>query len=228
MIAANAMKASMRSGMLCPSSSLLLSVGSKLGQSSTLLRGPLVSAFLTLKPFSTSSTAAVSTKSAVPIKSASEMNQEFRVFLEKERQRAVLGGGLSRIAKQHRGGKLTARERLELFFDKGSFRELDQLKAHRCNDFGMGVKDGVHDIPGDGVVTGYGRVNGRTTYAFSQDFTVFGGSLSETHAQKIVKVMEMAMRVGAPVIGLNDSGGARIQEVRGKILCWRHEFTQYF
>jgi acetyl-CoA carboxylase carboxyltransferase component len=82
----------------------------------------------------------------------------------------------------------------------------------------MGVKDGVHDIPGDGVVTGYGRVNGRTTYAFSQDFTVFGGSLSETHAQKIVKVMEMAMRVGAPVIGLNDSGGARIQEVREKIL----------
>jgi acetyl-CoA carboxylase carboxyltransferase component len=213
MIAANAMKASMRGGMLCPSSSLLLSVGSKLGKSSTLLRGPLVSAFLTLQPFST--------KVAVPIKSASEINQEFRVFLEKERQRSVLGGGLSRIAKQHRVGKLTARERLELFFDKGSFRELDQLKAHRCNDFGMGVKDGVHDIPGDGVVTGYGRVNGRTTYAFSQDFTVFGGSLSETHAQKIVKVMEMAMRVGAPVIGLNDSGGARIQEVRKKILLAR-------
>lgn len=209
MIAVNAIKSSMRGGILCPRLSSILSAGSaKVGP--TTVRGPLITTFLSIHPFTTS-TAPVSSKAAA-VKSSGEIHQEFRVFLEKERQRAILGGGVSRIAKQHRVGKLTARERLELFFDKGSFRELDQLKAHRCNDFGMGVKDGVHDIPGDGVVTGFGRVNGRTTYAFSQDFTVFGGSLSETHAQKIVKVMEMAMRVGAPVIGLNDSGGARIQE----------------
>lgn len=153
-----------------------------------------------------------STPGSSAVKSSDEIKQEFRVYLDKERQRSLLGGGSARIAKQHNGGKLTARERLDLLFDQGTFREVDQLKAHRCNDFGMGENDGKHDLPGDGVVTGHGRINGRITYAFSQDFTVFGGSLSETHAQKIIKVMEMAMRVGAPIIGLNDSGGARIQE----------------
>src|SRR5207237_5893461 len=113
-----------------------------------------------------------------------------------------------RIERQHAEGKLTARERIALLFDPGSFQELDQLVVHRSNDFGMDAQR----IPGDGVVTGYGTINGRLVYAFAQDFTVFGGSLSETHAQKICKVMDMAMKVGAPVIGLNDSGGARIQE----------------
>ena len=135
----------------------------------------------------------------------------FRSHLESERDRALLGGGQARIDKQHAKGSLTARERLTLLFDSGTFRELDQLKAHRCNEFGMSASDATK-IPGDGVVTGHGLVNGRPVYAFSQDFTVFGGSLSETHAQKILKVMDLALRVGAPVIGLNDSGGARIQE----------------
>lgn len=134
----------------------------------------------------------------------------FRENLDKERQRAILGGGEDRIAKQHAKGSLTARERLSLLFDDGSFREMDQLKVHRCQEFGMDSEE--NKIPGDGVVTGHGTVNGRTVFAFSQDFTVFGGSLSETHAQKIVKIMDMAVRVGAPVIGLNDSGGARIQD----------------
>ena len=132
----------------------------------------------------------------------------FRKQLAEERQKALLGGGQKRIDKIHARGSLTARERLELLFDQGTFEELDQLKAHRCVEFGM--ED--NHIPGDGVVTGHGLINGKLVYAFSQDFTVFGGSLSETHAQKIVKVMDMAMRVGSPVIGLNDSGGARIQE----------------
>ena len=174
------------------------------GASSVLSMNP--SAMYIQRNSSTATTASPS------IKSPGEIKQDFRAYLEKERHRALLGGGPARIKKQHKGGKLTARERLSLLFDKDSFREVDQLKAHRCNDFGMGEKDDAHHIPGDGVVTGYGRINGRPVYAFSQDFTVFGGSLSETHAQKIVKVMEMAMRVGAPVIGLNDSGGARIQE----------------
>ena len=132
----------------------------------------------------------------------------FRQKLATERENAILAGGVKRIKKIHDRGSLTARERLELLFDEGTFAELDQLKAHRCVEFGM---DKLH-IPGDGIVTGHGYVNGKLVYAFSQDFTVFGGSLSETHAQKMVKVMHMAMRVGAPVIGLNDSGGARIQE----------------
>mmetsp|Transcript_16457 Transcript_16457/g.24881 ORF Transcript_16457/g.24881 Transcript_16457/m.24881 type:complete len:558 (+) Transcript_16457:74-1747(+) len=132
----------------------------------------------------------------------------FREKLVIERQRAEEGGGQRKIDKIHDRGSLTARERLELLFDEGTFYEIDQLKAHRCTEFGM---DQNH-IPGDGIVTGHGLMNGRTVYAFSQDFTVFGGSLSETHAQKMLKVMEMATRVGAPVIGLNDSGGARIQE----------------
>ncbi|MBX3684421.1 MAG: methylmalonyl-CoA carboxyltransferase, partial [Thauera sp.] len=128
--------------------------------------------------------------------------------LEKKRELARLGGGQKRIDAQHRKGKLTARERIELLLDDDSFEEWDMYKEHRCTEFGM---DAEH-IPGDGVVTGYGTVNGRLVFVFSQDFTVFGGSLSETHAEKICKVMDHAMKVGAPVIGLNDSGGARIQE----------------
>ncbi|MCL4149294.1 UNVERIFIED_CONTAM: hypothetical protein GTU68_062159 [Idotea baltica] len=128
--------------------------------------------------------------------------------LEAKREQARLGGGQARIDKQHAKGKLTARERIELLVDEGSFEEYDMFVAHRCTDFGM-----EQDRPmGDGVVTGWGTVNGRMVYVFSQDFTVFGGSLSETHAQKICKIMDMALRNGAPVIGLNDSGGARIQE----------------
>jgi propionyl-CoA carboxylase beta chain len=121
---------------------------------------------------------------------------------------AELGGGEDRLKRQHQAGKLVARERMELLFDPGTFEEVDKLVTHRCLDFGMA--DQV--VPGDGVVSGHGRVEGRVVYAFAQDFTVFGGSLSETNAAKIVKIMDMAMRAGAPVVGLNDSGGARIQE----------------
>ena len=128
--------------------------------------------------------------------------------LEDRRAGARLGGGQRRIEAQHAKGKLTARERLEVLLDEGSFEEFDMFVAHRCTDFGMAATT----IPGDGVVTGWGTINGRQVYVFSQDFTVFGGSLSETHAQKICKIMDMAMQNGAPVIGLNDSGGARIQE----------------
>ncbi len=128
--------------------------------------------------------------------------------LERRREAARKGGGERRIATQHAKGKLTARERIELLLDEGSFEEFDMFKAHRCTEFGM---DKVQ-IPGDGVVTGWGTINGRQVYVFSQDFTVLGGSLSETHAEKICKIMDMAMRNGAPVIGINDSGGARIQE----------------
>ena len=124
------------------------------------------------------------------------------------RRRAALGGGEERRRRQRDAGKLTARERIELLLDAGSFDELDAFVTHRCRDFGMA--DQV--VPGDGVVAGYGRVNGRLTFAFAQDFTVFGGSLSETNAAKIVKVMDLAMKLGAPIVGLNDSGGARIQE----------------
>ncbi len=123
-------------------------------------------------------------------------------------RRAELGGGEDRIEKQHEAGKLTARERIDLLLDPGSFVELDKLKTHRCDDFGMSAKK----IPGDGVVTGYGTIEGRQVYVFAQDFTVFGGSLSGAYAEKICKIMDMAMRTGHPVIGLNDSGGARIQE----------------
>jgi len=127
----------------------------------------------------------------------------------KQRKHIIeLGGGEINIKKQHEKGKLTARERLELLLDDGSFREYDKLKSHRCTDFGMESQQ----HPGDGVVTGHGKINGRPCYVFSQDFTVFGGSLSETHAEKIMKVMDKAMQNGVPVIGLNDSGGARIQE----------------
>ncbi len=128
--------------------------------------------------------------------------------LERRKRESEEGGGEARIARQHADGKLTARERIHLLFDPGSFQELDQLVIHRNTDFGMEKQR----VPGDGVVTGYGTVNGRLVYAFAQDFTVFGGSLSETHAAKIVKVMDLAMKNGAPMVGLNDSGGARIQE----------------
>jgi propionyl-CoA carboxylase beta chain len=128
--------------------------------------------------------------------------------LERKRQAAALGGGQNRIDVQHSRGKLTARERIELLLDEGSFEEWDTFVEHRCNDFGMADKK----VPGDGVVTGTGTLNGRLVFVFSQDFTVFGGSLSEAHAEKICKLMDQAMKVGAPVIGLNDSGGARIQE----------------
>jgi propionyl-CoA carboxylase beta chain len=123
-------------------------------------------------------------------------------------RRAEEGGGPERRERQHREGKLTARERVELLLDDGTFEELDQLVEHRCLDFGMQDQK----VPGDGVVSGYGRVDGRLVCVFAQDFTVFGGSLSETNAQKICKVMDLAMKVGAPIVGLNDSGGARIQE----------------
>ncbi|MEX0970172.1 MAG: acyl-CoA carboxylase subunit beta [Paracoccaceae bacterium] len=128
--------------------------------------------------------------------------------VETRRAEAMLGGGQARIDAQHAKGKLTARERIEVLLDEGSFEEFDMFVAHRCTDFGMEK----NRIPGDGVITGWGTVNGRQVYVFSQDFTVLGGSLSETHAQKICKIMDMAMQNGAPVIGMNDSGGARIQE----------------
>jgi len=131
-----------------------------------------------------------------------------RQTLRELERRAELGGGEERLRRQHEAGKLTARERVELLFDPGTFEEVDKLVTHRCLDFGMAD----HIIPGDGVVSGHGRVDGRPVYAFAQDFTVFGGSLSETNAAKIVKIMDLAMKMGAPVVGLNDSGGARIQE----------------
>ena len=129
------------------------------------------------------------------------------ILAEYERQ-AELGGGEARRQRQHDAGKLTARERVDLFFDPGTFRETDKLVTHRCRDFGMESQL----VPGDGVVAGHGEVDGRPVYAFAQDFTVFGGSLSETNAAKIVKVMDLAVQNGAPIVGLNDSGGARIQE----------------
>lgn len=134
--------------------------------------------------------------------------QEILTKLEEKRNEARLGGGQRRMDTQHKKGKLTARERVEVLVDPGSFEEYDMFMEHRCVDFGMEEQK----ISGDGVVIGSGTINGRLVYLFSQDFTVFGGSLSETHAEKICKVMDMAMKVGAPIIGLNDSGGARIQE----------------
>jgi acetyl-CoA carboxylase carboxyltransferase component len=128
--------------------------------------------------------------------------------LEEMRAKARLGGGQDRIDAQHQKGKLTARERIELLVDENSFEEFDMFMTHRSSDFGLAEQK----VLGDGVVTGCGKTNGRTVFLFSQDFTVFGGSLSEAHAEKICKIMDMAMKVGAPVIGLNDSGGARIQE----------------
>jgi propionyl-CoA carboxylase beta chain len=129
------------------------------------------------------------------------------IIAELER-RAELGGGEARVRRQHDAGKLTARERMERLFDPGTFEEIDKLVTHRCRDFGMAEQV----VPGDGVVAGYGRIDGRLVHAFAQDFTVFGGSLSETNAAKIVKLMDLAVKLGTPVVGLNDSGGARIQE----------------
>src|SRR5213083_864502 len=123
-------------------------------------------------------------------------------------RRAELGGGEARQKRQHDAGKLTVRERIELLFDPGTFEEVDKLVTHRCRDFGMENQI----VPGDGVVAGHGLIDGRQVYAFAQDFTVVGGSLSETNAAKIVKIMDLAVKLGAPIVGLNDSGGARIQE----------------
>ena len=142
--------------------------------------------------------------------------------LEEKRAAARLGGGQKRIDTQHTKGKLSARERIEVLFDEGSFEEWDMFVEHRCVDFGMGETR----VPGDGVVTGYGTVNGRPIFVFSQDFTVFGGSLSESHAKKILKVMEKAEQVGAPIIGLNDSGGARIQEGVASLAGYADVFLQ--
>jgi propionyl-CoA carboxylase beta chain len=135
------------------------------------------------------------------------MKSKIEILINKQNE-ALLGGGKARIESQHKKNKLTARERIELLFDKGSFEEIGMLVTHRTSDFGMEKQIYL----GDGVITGYGTIHGRLIYVFSQDFTVFGGSLSETHAEKICKVMDMALRNGAPLIGLNDSGGARIQE----------------
>jgi propionyl-CoA carboxylase beta chain len=127
-------------------------------------------------------------------------NKERIELLREMREKTLLGGGEERIRRQHEKGKMTARERLDLLLDKGSFRELDAYVQHRTHDFGLEKNRPL----GDGVVTGYGTIDGRLVYVYSQDFTVFGGSLSEAHAEKIVKIMEMAMKNGAPVIGLND------------------------
>jgi len=137
----------------------------------------------------------------------SKLEEKFRLFEEKNKA-AELGGGIDRIEKQHNAGRLTARERLEILLDSGTFVEQDKFMTHRAKDFDM---DKIK-IPGDGVVTGYGKIDGRLIYVFAQDFTVFGGTLSRANADKIAKIMDLAMRMGAPVIGLNDSGGARIQE----------------
>ena len=142
--------------------------------------------------------------------------------LESRRTAARAGGGEKRNAAQHAKGKLTARERIELLLDEGSFEEFDMFVAHRTTDFGMAEQK----FPGDGVVTGWGTINGRMVYVFSQDFTVLGGSVSETHAQKICKIMDMAMQNGAPVIGLNDSGGARIQEGVGSLAAYGEVFQR--
>jgi len=136
------------------------------------------------------------------------MSKTTIAYLRELRERAAQGGGEQRVNDQHRKGKLTARERLSLLLDQNSFEELDMFVEHRSTDFGLDKQR----YPGDGVVTGTGTINGRTVCVFSQDFTVFGGSLSEAHAEKIVKIMDLAMKIGCPVIGLNDSGGARIQE----------------
>src|SRR5271169_4788672 len=138
------------------------------------------------------------------------MNLEQKLTELKRRDSlADAGGGEERRAREHKQGKMSARERIEFLLDEGTFEETDKLVTHRCTDFGMDEQK----YYGDGFVTGYGRIEGRLVFVFAQDFTVFGGSLSETNAAKIVKIMDAAMRVGAPVIGLNDSGGARIQVV---------------
>ena len=136
--------------------------------------------------------------------------------LEQKRAAARLGGGQRRIDAQHKRGKLSARERIEVLLDPGSFEEWDMFVEHRCTDFGMADTS----TPGDGVVTGYGTINGRLVFIFSQDFTVFGGSLSEAHAEKMCKIMDHAIKVGAPVIGLNDSGGATSKPTTFWVMTW--------
>ncbi len=140
-------------------------------------------------------------------KMKSEMEDKIRE-LRSHKERALQGGGLDRIEQRHNKGKLTARERIELLLDRGSFEEIGMLKEHRCYDFGMETQQ----FQGDGVVTGYGTIDGRLIFVYAQDFTIFGGALSETHAEKICRIMDLAVENGAPIIGLNDSGGARIQE----------------
>lgn len=135
-------------------------------------------------------------------------NQQLQSLLEKKNEEALRGGGEDRLKKHKEGGRLSARERIDVLLDPGSFVEVDRFMTHRCGNFGMSDKKFL----GDGVITGYGRVNGKLVYVYSQDFTIFGGSLSSTQAKKICKIMEMAMKNGAPMIGINDSGGARIQE----------------
>lgn len=142
--------------------------------------------------------------------------------VEEKRAASYLGGGQERIDRQHAKGKLTARERLDVLLDEGSFEEWGLFVEHRSQDFGLDQQK----IPGDGVVTGYGTINGRLVFVFSQDFTVFGGSLSESHAEKIAKIMDKAMQVGAPIIGLNDSGGARIQEGVDSLAGYAHVFQR--
>src|SRR5579875_3047603 len=137
-----------------------------------------------------------------------QTTQEKIAYLQRLKAEAILGGGEKRIEAQHQKGKLTARERIDLLLDPDTFNELDMFVTHRSTDFGLDEQK----ILGDGVVTGYGQIDGRLVYVFSQDFTVFGGSLSEAHAEKICKIMDLAMKNGAPIIGLNDGGGARIQE----------------
>ena len=148
--------------------------------------------------------------------------QEILDQLDAKRAAARLGGGARRIQAQHKRGKLAARERIELLLDIDSFEETDMFVEHRCSDFGMADQQ----IPGDGVVTGHGTINGRLVFVFSQDFTVFGGSLSEAHAEKICKIMDRAVQVGAPVIGINDSGGARIQEGVASLAAYAEVFTR--
>ena len=151
-----------------------------------------------------------------------KQKQDPMARLEAMEQQSLLGGGQARIDRQHKAGKLTARERIDLLLDTGTFVEVDRFVTHRCTDFGMEAQQ----ILGDGVVTGYGLVNERQVFVFAQDFTVFGGSLSETYAKKICKVMDLAMKVGAPVIGLNDSGGARIQEGVASLAGYAEIFTR--
>ncbi|MBF0113386.1 MAG: methylmalonyl-CoA carboxyltransferase [Desulfamplus sp.] len=148
--------------------------------------------------------------------------QELLERLEQKNREATEGGGADRIVKQHEAGKLTARERIYLLLDKGTFVEIDRFKSHRCTDFGMEKQK----FAGDGVVTGYGLIHGKQTFVFAQDFTILGGSLSLAHAEKICKVMKMAMKVGAPIIGLSDSGGARIQEGVNSLAGYADIFLQ--
>ena len=136
-----------------------------------------------------------------------EKNKAYATFEERDRI-ASLGGGVAKIEKQHESGKMTARERIDMLLDKGTFVELDKLMVHRCTNYGMDK----NKIPGDGIVSGYGKIDGRQVFVYAYDFTVYGGSLSASNAKKIVKVQQLALKNGAPIIALNDSGGARIQE----------------